>query len=160
MSTKNVVVPYARLQEAFHKDPSQLAYTVYQSADQAANGDAKERAQLIAAWNQAASALQKADQGGVMSTARDPIASRLQTLIANKAAEAGQLVVTRGEHPVLTGDGGQSFTPAIMEVKFDNEDLAGWLGMAWKLVFKPDKHAWIAPPAVPELIGCVATFEN
>src|SRR5258707_918128 len=109
MSTKNVVVPYAQLQEAFHKNPSQLGDAVYQSANRAANGDVMERAQLVAAWNEAVSALHKVDQGGVMSTARVPIASRLQSLIAAKAVEAGQVVATRGDHLVLTSDGGQSF---------------------------------------------------
>lgn len=37
MSTKQVVVTYAQLQQAFHKDPAQLQDAVYRSADQAAN---------------------------------------------------------------------------------------------------------------------------
>ena len=151
MSTKNVVVPYARLQEAFHEDPGRLADAVTQSVNKATL-DPNERKQLLAAWNHAVSALQKVDHVGVMSTAQDPIASCLQSLIASKCAEAGQLVSTRGEHPVVSGDT-LSFTPGIMEVKFDNEDIFGWLGMAWKLVFKPDKHAWIDPPTVPETLA-------
>jgi hypothetical protein len=153
MSTKNLVVPYTRLQEAFHKDPSQLADAVYKSADNAAKGDAVERARLIAAWNEAVAALQKADQGGVMSTAQNSIASRLQTLIASKAAEAGKVTPDQGDHIVLTPEGDHSFTPSVMEVKFDNEDLVGWLGMAWKLVFKPDKASWINPSLTPEPIA-------
>lgn len=153
MSTKNIVVPYSKLQQAFHTDPGKLSEAVYQSADQAANGDATERAQLIAAWNNAVSALQKADQAGVMSTAQNDIASRLQSLIAAKAAEAGQLVTTRSDLPVVTPSGSHSFSPGVREVRFDNEDLVGWLGMAWKLIFKPDKHAWMVPPAVAEEIA-------
>lgn len=153
MTTKTVVVPYSQLQEAFHKDPGQLADAVYQTADQAANGDECERAKLIAAWNEAVSALSQADQKGVMSTSQNPIASRLQTLIATKATESGQVVAARSDHSVLSGDGEQSFTPGVLEVKFDNDDLAGWLGMAWKLVFKPDKSPWIAPPLAPEPIA-------
>lgn len=154
MSTKNIVVPYARIQEAFQKNPSQLADAVYKTADSAANGDPAERAQLIAAWNEAVSELQQEDKGGgVMSTARNDLASRLQSLIAAKAAEAGQIVTSQSDHTVLTSAGGQSFTPGIMEVQFDSEDLIGWLGMAWKLVFKPDKHAWLAPPLAPEAIA-------
>jgi hypothetical protein len=153
MNTKNVVVPYKQLQEAFHEDSGQLASAVYSSADAAANGDPVQRAQLLAAWNEAVSALSQADQQGVMSTAQNPIASRLQSLIASKAAESGQVVAVRAEHTVLTATGGQSVTPGILEVKFDNEDLAGWLGMAWKLIFKPDKHSWVTPAAVPEQIA-------
>ncbi len=114
------------LQDAFHKDPAQLQDAVYRSANQAANGDPKERAHLIAAWNEAVSALQKADQGDVMSTAQDPIASWLQTLIAAKSAEAGQLVRARGDQPVISGAQEPSLSPGVLEVKFDNEDLAGW----------------------------------
>jgi hypothetical protein len=67
MSTTQVVVTYAQLQEAFYKNPA-----VYRSADQAANGDAKERAQLIAAWNEAVSEVQKGDQGDVMNPTSTP----------------------------------------------------------------------------------------
>jgi hypothetical protein len=153
MSTKNIVVTYAQIQAAFHRDAAQLQDAVYRSANQAANGDAKERARLIAAWNDAVSALQKADHGSVMSTAQDPIASRLQTLIANKSSEAGQVVSVSGDHPVIGGDDTSAMTPGVREVKFDNEDLAGWLGMAWKLIFGPDKHPWMAPSPAPEPIA-------
>jgi Calcineurin-like phosphoesterase len=37
-------------------------------------------------------------------------------------------------------------------VKFDDDDIAGWLQMAPKLIFKPPKAAWIDPPPVPEPI--------
>jgi Calcineurin-like phosphoesterase len=153
MSTKQLVVTYARLQDAFHEDPAQMADAVERSANQAANGDPKLRAQLIADWNQAVSALQQADQGNVMSTAQDPIASRLQTLIASKAAEAGQVAVMAAAPGATPGFGGD-VAPIVapLEVKFDNEDLAGWLGMAWKLIFKPDKHPWVVPAAAPEKI--------
>jgi hypothetical protein len=152
MNTKNIVVPYARLQQVFQENPAQLAEAVYKSADSAAEGDSVERAQLIAAWNEAVAALQNADQGRVMSTAQNPIASRLQTLIAGKSAEARQTITTRNEHPVLTPQGDPSFTPGTLEVKFDSEDLIGWLGMAWKLIFKPDKAAWIDPPTAPQVV--------
>ena len=36
MSTKQVIVTYAQLQDAFHTDPAQLQDAVYRSADQAA----------------------------------------------------------------------------------------------------------------------------
>src|SRR3954467_9707802 len=145
MSTKQVIVTYAQIQNAFHRNEAQLQEAVYRSADLAAKGDAKERARLIAAWNEAVSALQKADQGTVMSTAQDAIASRLQTLIATKSVEAGQVVATGGDHPVIGGDETPVMSPGVLEVKFDDEDLAGWLGMSWKLIFRPDKHPWIAP---------------
>ena len=153
MSTKNIVVPYAQIQQAFHTDPAHLMEAVSQSAGQAAGGDAALQAQMIAAWNDAASALQKGDHGGVMSSAQNDIASRLQSLIASKADEAGKTITTRGDVPVITPNGTQSVSFGVREVKFDNEDLIGWLGMAWKLIFKPEKHAWIDPPTAPETIA-------
>ena len=153
MSTKNIVVPYAQIQQAFHTDPAQLMEAVSQSARQAAGGDTALQAQMIAAWNEAVSALQKADQGGVMSTAQNGIASRLQSLIASKADEAGKTVIARPDTRVITPNGGQSMSFGVREVKFDNDDLIGWLGMAWELIFKPAKHAWIDPPTVPETIA-------
>jgi Calcineurin-like phosphoesterase len=150
MSTAPIVVTYARLQEAFQKDPAQLQDAVFRSATQAANGDTQERAQLIAAWNQAVSALQQADQGNVMSTAQDPIASRLQTMIAAKSAEHGKLGDMPGSGAGKDDADGEPAPPSVLEVKFDNEDLAGWLSMSWKLIFKPAKAPWRAPSAVPE----------
>jgi predicted phosphodiesterase len=35
-------------------------------------------------------------------------------------------------------------------VKFDNNDLLGWLGTGLKVLFKPRKHAFLPPPPVPE----------
>ena len=53
---------------------------------------------------------------------------------------------------------GEVRLPEILEVKFDNEDFWGWLKMSWKLIFKPERPAWIAPPAKPETINDEASI--
>src|SRR5579862_1013884 len=55
------------------------------------------------------------------------------------------------------------FSPMVFEVKFDNDDWWGWLSMAWKLVFSPQRHAWIAPPEGTESIdddAVIAIFSD
>jgi hypothetical protein len=63
------------------------------------------------------------------------------------------VISSGGQHPVVNQDRVTSLIPGVLEVKFDNDDLAGWLGMAWKLIFKPAKHAWVEPSPVPEPIA-------
>jgi len=92
MSTTQVVVTYAQLQEAFHKNPAQLQDAVYRSADQAANGDAKERAQLSAAWNEAVSELQKGDHGDVMIPTSTPSSAYQWINLKPHPAAAGKLL--------------------------------------------------------------------
>ena len=160
MDKGNIVVSYAHIQEVYEQNPDQFQQSVYQSADKAADGDATERTRLLADWNEGLAALrQEPSLKGVMSTPRNAIASRLQTLLAAQAAHAvqagnvGKLSVIRPAQSIVTDSGVQSAVPAVQEVKFDNEDLGGWLGVAWKFVFKPEVHPWIAPPVAPQTIA-------
>jgi hypothetical protein len=159
MENGNIVVSYAHIQEAFEKNPDQFQQAVYASADRAANGDATERARLLADWNDALNAFKDEEsRAGVMSAPRNPMASRLQSQLASQAAQAakagdtGKLSVVREAQPILTAAGFKGTVPMVQEVKFDNDDLFGWLGVAWKFVFKPEIHPWIAPPTAPEPI--------
>jgi hypothetical protein len=154
MDNGNIVVTYAHIQEAFDKNPDQFQQSLYQLADKAANGDPIERAHLIAMWTEALTAF-KLEKGspGVMSTPRNAMVSRLQTMLAAQAGQAGKLSTIRPAQPIVTPAGGQSSVPKVDEVKFDNEDLFGWLGMAWKFIFKPDRHPWIVPPTSPQTIA-------
>lgn len=160
MDNGNIVVSYAHVQKVFEQNPDQFQQSVYQCADKAANGDATERTRLLADWNEGLAALKdEKSLAGVMSTPRNAMASRLQTLLASQAAQAvqagnvGKLLVIRPAQSILTAPGVQSSVPAVQEVKFDNEDLGGWLSMAWKFIFKPEVHPWIAPPAAPQTIA-------
>lgn len=160
MNSGNIIVSYAHVQAAFDENPDQFQQSVYQSADKAANGDTVERARLLADWNKALEALQgEKSSTGVMSTPRNAMASRLQTLLAAQTAQAvqagdlGKLSVIRPAQSITIAPGVQSSVPTVQEVKFDNEDVVGWLGMAWKFIFKPDVHPWIAPPTIPQTIA-------
>jgi hypothetical protein len=151
MASGNIIVPYASIQEAFQTDPSRINESVYDGANEVAAGDSVQRARLIAAWNNALGALENNDKGTVLSSPQNALASRLQTLLAQSAAATGKLrAVQRSE--VIRTNAGETISPEVLEVKFDNADLVGWLGMAWKLIFKPMKHQWITPPHTPEPI--------
>src|SRR5216684_4276495 len=49
--------------------------------------------------------------------------------------------------------GGQSESEPTVEVKFDNNDLLGWLGTGLRILFDTDLQPWIAPPEIPETIA-------
>lgn len=160
MPAGQTVVSYAAIQDAFQKNPDQVNDAVHAAADQAAGGNADERQDLIAQWHDALGklsqdarpVLQKGLGGeGILHTPQNALASRLQTLIAQKAAAANQVhtVVPAQTIQLPRAD---SFSLGVFEVKFDDADIIGWLQMAPELLFKPPKAAWIEPPPVPQTI--------
>jgi hypothetical protein len=74
----------------------------------------------------------------VMSATEQRLASQLQTFLAMRAAEAGQVEET---------DGG------ILEAKFDNQDLLGWIGSFFTWVKRIRPHKWIEAAAEPSPIA-------
>lgn len=155
------VVPYATFQEAFQKDPGQLNDAVLAATAQAAGGDPAEQQRLVANWHDAIGALSqnakpvlaKGDSGAaIMHTPQNELASRLQTHLVTHATAAGQVGTLQPAQSVNT-PAGDSFAPGVLFVKFDNDDLAGWLQLAPELIFKPPKAAWIDPPPAPQTIA-------
>jgi Calcineurin-like phosphoesterase len=155
------VVPYASFQEAFQQDPGQLHDAVQAATAKVAAGDAAAQQQMIAAWHDAMGQLTKSakqvaamgSQGAaILHTPQNDLASRVQTLLAKQATAAGQVGTLQPAEIVQTPTG-ESFAPSVLFVKFDNDDLAGWLQMAPELIFKPPKAAWIDPPPVPQTIA-------
>jgi hypothetical protein len=162
MDNGNILVTYDHIQEAFDRNPDQFQQSVYQTADKAANGDPSERTRLIAEWNEGLSAFkeQQAEAGpGVMSTPRNAVVSRLQTTLAAQASQAvqagqaGKLSTIRPAQQIVPSKGRTSAVPKVEEVKFDSNDLLGWLGIAWKFIFKPDVHPWISPPSTAQVFA-------
>jgi|KBSSwiStaDraftv2_1062776.scaffolds.fasta_scaffold33013_2 hypothetical protein len=148
----SIVVPYDTVQQAFDEDPTAVHETVDQAADAAANGNSQERARLIAEWNEALASMENADQGStVLSAPRSDLASRLQTLLASRALEEGK-VQTVVPSTTVTLDTSETVSEETVQVKFDNNDLIGWLGTGLKILFKPPRHPFLAPPEVPEAI--------
>ncbi len=154
------VVHYATLQDAFQANPGQVHDAVQSATARASGGDQDQQQQMIADWHDAMSALAqnakpvlaKGDNGkGIMHTPQNALASRVQTLLTKQAAAAGQVEALTGPQTIKT-PAGESFAPGVLGVKFDNDDIAGWLQMAPELIFKPPKAAWIDPPLVPEPI--------
>jgi len=160
MAIGQTVVQYATFQEAFQRNPDQLNSAVQDAASQAAGGDPAVQQSLIAAWHNAIGVLsqdakpilKKGDQGkAILHTPQNEIASRLQTLVAKQATAAGQ-VQTIQPPQMIEIPTGNSFTPGVLSVQFDNDDLAGWLRMAPELIFKPPKAEWSDPPPVAQTI--------
>jgi hypothetical protein len=165
MENGNFVVNYPHVQGAFEQNRDQFDKAVYDAANTAAGADAIERAKHLASWNEALAALKNEATGpGVMATPRNAMASRLQSLIASqgaRAAKAGDtdiLSVIRQAQTVKVPSGLESTIPAVLEVKFDSDDWEGWLGMAWKFIFKSEVHSWVRPTKEVQSIDDNATI--
>jgi hypothetical protein len=150
----SILVPYNELAGAVHEDPAAVQAVVHQSATDAANGDPAERDRLIKQWNDAVSSLQAAKNSTepVLSTPQNDLASRLQTMLADRSASVGQLETVQPQTTVTT-DAGDSEAVESVQVKFDNNDLIGWLGTGLRILFKKTNHPWIAPPIGAETIA-------
>lgn len=148
----SIVVPYENIRQAFAENPHAVSEQVDQAATSAAHGDPEARARMIAQWHDAMASLEAADQGAkVLSTPQNDLASRLQTMLVDRAVGAGQ-VQTVVPTATVTTEAGDSEAEATVQVKFDNNDLIGWLGTGLEILFKPKKHPWLPPPEVPERI--------
>ena len=162
MAIGQTVVPYAIFQEAIESNPDQLNAAVDAAATQAAAGDPEEKKYLIAAWHTAIGALsqdakpvlKRGPQGNaILRTPQNELASRLQTLLAKQATRRrpGANRPAAQDHRHLPPEKTASHS-GCCAVKFDNDDLVGWLQMAPELIFKPPKAPWIDPPPVPQSI--------
>ena len=153
-----VVVPYTQLQQAFNENPDAVHDAVDKAATAAAKGDDNEKARLVANWNQAVAKLDSADQGAkVLSAPQDDLASRLQSMLVSSASRDGK---TQAAVPqtIVSTDAGQSISEETVQVKFDNNDLIGWLGTGLEIIFKPDKATFKDFPAAAEPIADDATL--
>jgi len=103
----SIVVSYENVRQAFAQDPQALNATVDQAATTAAKGDPDARARMIAQWYEAIASLEAADQGtAVLSTPQNGLASRLQTMIVDRAVGAGkvQTVIPKATVTTEAGD--------------------------------------------------------
>jgi hypothetical protein len=160
MPIGQTVVPYATFQEAFQNNPDQMNSAVEAATGQAAAGDPAEQQRMIAAWHNAigvlsqdaAPVLKKGDQGNaILHTPQNAMAARLQTLLAKQATAIGKMQTVQPPQTIQIPTG-NSFTLGVFAVKFDEDDIAGWLQMAPELIFKPPKADWIDPPPAPQII--------
>ena len=158
-----VVVPFSSMEDAFNRDPARYYAAIDRGAAEAAGNDPVLKAKYLASWNNAMSLLRMEDTGNsVMSSAQDDVASRIQTALVDSAINGNRLDAVPITRPVVQSAGGPP-PPTVFEVKFDNDDWWGWLSMAWKLVFRPQRHAWIAPPEDSEEIeddAVIAIFSD
>src|SRR6266849_7228728 len=149
----SIVVPYSKVQQAFNENPTAVHDAVDRAATDAAGGDPAERARLIAEWHDALAALQQAEHGvNVLSTPQNELASRLQTLLATNAANDGKIQTVQPKTTVTT-EAGDSDAEETVQVKFDNNDLIGWLGAGLRIIFMRQKHTWLPPSPIPEAVA-------
>jgi hypothetical protein len=158
-----VILQYSRMQEAFQRNPARYHEAIDRGATEAADGDADRKAEYLAAWNNAMNLLRLEDTGStVMATARDDVASRIQTALVESAIRQDRLSELRTIRPagLLAAD---SPSAGLFEVKFDNDDWWGWLSMAWKFVFRPKAHDWMVPQETADRIeddAVIALFSD
>src|SRR6202034_1931140 len=150
MRMPNVVVPFSRMEEAFKRDPARYHEAIDRGATEAAEGDPVRKAEYLASWNNAMNLLRLEDTGSaVMATARDDVASRIQTALVESAIDQDRLNEVR-TIPSSAPEASQG--AKLFEVKFDNDDWWGWLSMAWKFVFRPKAHAWMPPQEIADAL--------
>jgi hypothetical protein len=158
MSIGQTVVPYSAFQDAFQSNPDRMNAAVQTATAKAAGGDPAEQQHLLEAWHKAIDilakdakpVLKKGDKGrAIMHTPKDALASRLQTLLVKQATAAGQVETVQPQQIIEPPQGEKSISLGVLSVKFDNDDIAGWLEMAPELFFKPPKASWIDPPPTP-----------
>ena len=149
----SIVVPYSKVEQAYNENPAAVHDAVDKAATEAAGGDPAEHARLVAQWNDALGALQQSEQSAnVLSTPQNDLASRLQTLLATSASSEGKVETVEPKTTVTT-DAGDSEAEETVQVKFDNDDLIGWLGTGLRIIFDRHKHDFVIPSLVPETIA-------
>jgi Calcineurin-like phosphoesterase len=140
MSTPTVLLDFSSLDAALASDSGRTVEAV-QNAAADVTTDPVERAHLVASYNTAMGKLREENKGpGIMSSAENALASRLQSYLVERA--------------VTEAPGAVRPTPGqVLEVKFDNLDVFGWLPTGLKTVFKTKPHPWLMPAPAAESIG-------
>jgi hypothetical protein len=140
MTTPNVLLDFSSLDAALSSDVGRTKEAV-QTAAADVTGDPVERAQMLASFNTAMGRLREENKGpGIMSSAENALASRLQSYLVERAMS---------EAP----DAARPVPGQVLEVKFDNLDIFGWLPTGLKTVFKAKPHGWMTPAPTPIAIA-------
>ncbi len=135
MAIRNTILDFSSLDNALQRDLGRVQETVQAAASDVSRNDV-QRAHLVAAFNNAMGKLREEHKGsGILSSSENALASRLQSYLVERALaeNPGAAVQLRGE---------------VLEVKFDNLDVFGWLPTGLRVLFKVNSHAWIPPAPV------------
>lgn len=133
MSIREAIVSYRQIEEAVHTDREQTAASIGLEATTAAK-DPTQEATFMAQLSEALQYLEeKETTPGVLSSPQHQLASALQSFLAERGVEAQKL------EPLAVG----------LEVKFDNNDIIGWIGsfFTWWRRIRPHKFLKAAPQA-------------
>ncbi len=134
MSAKDTIITYREISKIINNNESATLGELEKSVE-----DPTESARMLAGLGAALKKLEDADKNpGVLVSPDHKVASLLQTYLAERAAEKGELE----ELPM----GGK-------EAKFDSDDWLGWAGsfFTWWRKIKP--HPFLAAAPDPEPIG-------
>lgn len=139
MTASNVILDFSSLDDKLNRNAGRTQEAV-QIAAQHVSDDPVERAHMVASFNTAMGKLREENKPGVMSSAENALASRLQTYLVQRAMS---------EAP----ESAQPVPGQVLEVKFDNLDVLGWLPTGLKTIFKVKPHAWMPPAREAQPIG-------
>lgn len=161
MDDSLIIVRQSALQESVQKHEDVYQAAVDRGTTKAATDgsglDEFQKARFMAAWNNGMGALNASGSDApIMTTAQNGTASRIQSALVEFAARNNSLKVVRPAREVVSGNTAIQLAQ-LLEVKFDNFDWLGWMGMAYLLIFKPEKAPWVAPLS-PARIASDATI--
>lgn len=143
MSTRRTLIDFSSLNGSLERAAERVQEAVQEAAADIAPADDLERARLMAAFNNAIGKLKEENkEPGVMSSAENGLAARIQTYLVEQALQ----------NPGVKGD----IVPVASnadEVKFDNHDVLGWLPTGLRLIFRAKPFGWRQPIPTAEAIG-------
>ncbi len=139
MSSEQTLVSYQSLASALRgnfESVASAAESVVGPDEPAVPGS---QAEMVAQLSHALDTLEQEETNpNVMMTSQDQVASLLQTYVAEKATEAGQV------EPLASGG---------LEAKFDGHDFLGWAGSFFQWWKKLVPHPFLSAPDEPETLA-------
>ncbi len=145
MDTRTTIVDSLSLHASFEANQEAVQEVGQKETEAIAPDDPLTQARMLAAFNNAIGQLKDEDKGpGVMSSAQNAVASRLQSMMVEAA---------------LGGEGGETFGLKLkqamdtLEVKFDNFDWIGWIPVGLKKAFPPKPFPFRDPHPAAEPVA-------
>ena len=143
MSTRRTLIDFSSLNANLERSSERVQEAVQEAAADIAPADDMERARLMAAFNNAIGQLKEENkEPGVMSSAENALAARIQTYLVEQALQSP------GEKGDVVPVGSNAD-----EVKFDNHDVLGWLPTGLRAIFRATPFPWRAPNPTAEAFG-------
>lgn len=144
MDLRTTIVDSLSLHASFEANEATVQEENRKQTESLAPEDPLARARMLAAFNNAVGELRDGSLGeGVMSSAQNAIASRMQTMMVDAA-----LGETQDTFGLKLKQG-----VATQEVKFDNFDWLGWIPVGFPRLFPPTPFPFRDPAPAAEPLG-------